>query len=166
MEWRYGTQQVPWLLSDACLWCVRLAGWPNCTFNYFWGLFSDALFLPWVYYHHSISAVHDSRQNSILHVLDDAWNLSASTGLYVQFFCIPHGLKQPSAFFFTTTPGTVITMNMGTESISEMLEHFSLCQGCLPVKISQNTAFVFRQNSLCICVQKCKSYRLPKRLQI
>jgi len=59
-----------------------------------------------------------------------------------------------------------MTVKMGTQSISEKLDTFTLCQGCLPEKISQKIAIVFRQNSLCICIQKCKSYRLPKRMQI
>lgn len=42
-------------------------------------------------------------RTAFLHVLDDAQNLSVGVGLYVQFFCIPNGLSQPSVFFFTKT---------------------------------------------------------------
>ena len=161
-------QQVSWLLSDACSWCVGFAGWPNCSFNYIWRLVLGALFLPWGYHHHSISAVHDSGQNSLLYVLDNARNLSAGTGVYVQFFCTSHGLSQPPAFFFTKTSRNsnyceygdrVNIWNADTLSHSVKAVH-------LRKKIPQNIAFVFRQKSLCICIQKCKSYRLPKRMQI
>ena len=86
--------------------------------------------------------MHNSGQNSLLHVLNDAQNLGAGTGLYVQFFCIQHGLSKLYAFFLPRHPGTVITVKMGRESISEMVEQFHT--------LSRPSARGFTEHSICV----------------
>ena len=166
MEWWYGSKATPGD-SLVVVWrlCVRLAGWTNCSSNYFWRLVLGAPFLPWCYHHHSISAVHDSRQNTFLHVLDNALNLSAGTGLYVQSFSIPHGLSSPSAFFFTKTSRNsnywadgdrVNIWNAGTISLSVKLsawEDFTEHSICVQTKQS---VFAFRNVRVTDFPRECK----------